>query len=908
MIHTLYLIVIQPLVTFLEFLFHFFYYEHLVMGLVTAIGAMSISVSLLCLPFYLKAEKINEEEKKLQAKMADRVECIKKNFKGDEKYFLLQTCYRQNNYHPIMSLRLSLSLLLQIPFFIAAYTFFSHLILLDGVSFCGIENLAKPDNLLSIGAFHVNLLPIIMTVVNLVAGFVYTGNLKFKDNKVLIIMSLVFLVLLYNSPAALVIYWTFNNVFSLIKNVCLRYFNEQELFLFLASLILVLHGLYSIRNYLYFNPEFFVLFFVFFIVKFKLLQKIKIPFEFIPNKLFYCGIFLLFILTGLFIPSSVISSSPTEFFIGEEKTALSIIYNSFFVFFGLFVFWGTCVYYVLQKEEKKVFAFLCSILSIIALINIFYWKLPDTPLLNDLTFSLTDIMFYLGSFKDYFWYCLILLAVFFTIYFCIKYKKSTMLYHSFSIIIFSLLVLSGNNLYKIQKTIANYKNIPQAEQPQLKLINLSKTKKNVVIIFLDRAINSFFPLIVAERPELKEQFRGFDYYPNTLCFAKFTVFGYMPMLGGYEYIPQHLDERKIDFLIKFNEAVTMLPALFSLNNYPTRIIHPVNNSWDEEDSFNKGSKGIVYNDLYKKYNIETIFPPKFIYRNMRKSAQQLKNTSQRNMLFFSIMQILPIRAKKYIYNNGKYHAIKGQREKGEVFYSSSAIQYYNELEKLSDLTEFNAKTNTFTIYNNWLTHSPSFLQYPEYKLDYKNPVKKSDLVFIHDFNEVSLKHYHVNAAALIFVGKWLDTLKKEGVYDNTRIIIVADHGYPVKNKYVDAFLNKFYLFYNPLLLVKDFNSKHELNMNHEEFMTNADTVFFATKDIIKKPKNPFSGKYLSDKEKETGFYIRETGGWEPKLYVDKDYVHDENDVFYFVKGNPKKKENWRENIKFKDMKKELNQE
>ncbi|WP_228378566.1 hypothetical protein [Treponema endosymbiont of Eucomonympha sp.] len=35
-------------------------------------------------------------------------------------------------------------------------------------------------------------------------------------------MALVFLVLLYNSPAGLVLYWTVNNVFSLAKIYCKR--------------------------------------------------------------------------------------------------------------------------------------------------------------------------------------------------------------------------------------------------------------------------------------------------------------------------------------------------------------------------------------------------------------------------------------------------------------------------------------------------------------------------------------------------------------------------------------------------------------------------------------------------------------------------------------------------------------
>ena len=96
-----------------------------------------------------------------------------------------------------MGLRSSLSLLLQIPFFLAAYTFFSNLTLLEGMQLGSISDLSQPDKLISLGKFSINLFPILMTVTNLWAGFIYAKDKRFKENKVLISISLIFLVLLY---------------------------------------------------------------------------------------------------------------------------------------------------------------------------------------------------------------------------------------------------------------------------------------------------------------------------------------------------------------------------------------------------------------------------------------------------------------------------------------------------------------------------------------------------------------------------------------------------------------------------------------------------------------------------------------------------------------------------------------
>lgn len=52
---------------------------------------------------------------------------------------------------------------------------------------------------------------------------------------------------------------------------------------------------------------------------------------------------------------------------------------------------------------------------------------------------------------------------------------------------------------------------------------------------------------------------------------------------------------------------------------------------------------------------------------------------------------------------------------------------------------------------------------------------------------------------------------------------------------------------NPLLLVKDFNSKEFTISN--EFMTNADTPTLAVDNLIRNPINPFTGRVINNDEK-----------------------------------------------------------
>ena len=116
-------------------------------------------------------------------------------------------------------MRSSFSLLLQIPFFIAAYRMLSAALVLKGTSFGPIEDLGAPDGMIRMGSIAVNLLPVLMTAINIISGTVYSKDMGLRAKLQLYITALVFLVLLYNSPSGLVLYWTLNNVFSLLKNI-----------------------------------------------------------------------------------------------------------------------------------------------------------------------------------------------------------------------------------------------------------------------------------------------------------------------------------------------------------------------------------------------------------------------------------------------------------------------------------------------------------------------------------------------------------------------------------------------------------------------------------------------------------------------------------------------------------------
>jgi hypothetical protein len=178
------------------------------------------------------------------------------------------------------------------------------------------------------------------------------------------------------------------------------------------------------------------------------------------------------------------------------------------------------------------------------------------------------------------------------------------------------------------------------------------------------------------------------------------------------------------------------------------------------------------------------------------------------------------------------------------------INSYAILDFLPDLTSFNSTEKSALLITNELTHDSVWLHGKDFK-----PSEIPASIGSSKYSTDGV--YHSNTALYFKLGDWFDFLRKNGVYDNTRIIIAADHGGEVKN----LLSNEPFLIkgesreqYNPVFLYKDFNSHGALSINND-FMTNADVPFFALNGLLENPVNPFTGNPINTQPKEEGILI-----------------------------------------------------
>ncbi len=867
----LYQVLIGPLKLFFEFIFAQAYY--LTENPAVAIVFLSLAMNFLVLPLYKRADKMQESVREQEKGLEPWVSHIRRTFSGDERTMILSAYYRQRHYKPIYALKGSMSLLLEIPFFLGAYGFLSELKLLEGVSLGVIADLSKPDALLSVFGISINLLPLIMTVINIIASAIYLKGFPLKNKIQAYATAVVFLILLYHSPSGLVFYWTLNNVFSLFKNIFGRFRKFGVILLsvvgvgcvvclvFVCPLASTGSQCFAVAISLLAQIPLIVA-----LVKRRFQRKVRIPSispaTVMDNKIFLGSCVFLTVLTGILIPTAVISDSATEFVNTENLSPLWFVVSAFLYASGTFLIWFNIFYRLATPKVRKLFSYVMWLCVVCATIDYMFFGANNGKLSPTLIYERVPIhtgMEYSVNFA-------VLLFVGGT-GLLIMNQKGMIVRTICWVLCVTVFGMSVVNTVSICSTLSDMEKNQQVQRKNGEaVIPLSTEGKNVVILMMDRAVGLLVPYILHERPDLREQLAGFTYYSNTISFSAATKLALPAVFGGYEYTPEASNQRSnIPLVQKHNEALTLLPSLFSAEGYDVTVINPTYAGYREEMDLSI-FKGIPNVNAYVvEQNLGEGLKEFEQLVSMGTEEAQLKN-----FFGYSLFKTSPLCLQSYLYKEGEYNSsyfasenVYKQNMDGLTKANGLSHDYLKNLSGLKNLRQMTqitkTDTNNFFMMCNDLTHSPMLLQLPEYKpslhvdnsaYEYESLHKSTDTGENLVFSQAKqITTYHVDMEAFLFLGDWFDYLREHHVYDNTRIILVSDHGYDfslAQYCYGTGDWEDFSM-YSPLLLVKDFGS--EVYKQDKQFMTNADVPTIAVEGLVRNPVNPATGMVVDGKAK-----------------------------------------------------------
>ncbi len=967
-------IIISPFLYFIEQVYLFAY------GLTSNHGVtiilLSFAVSLFLLPIFILIEKAKRREDIIKQKMKPLADEIKRCYKGQERYYYLKTLNKQHGYNPIKALIPVLTLLLQIPFFIAAYQFLEGYTPLEGESFLFIRDLSLPDGLLG----FVNILPIVMTLVNLLTAYFYTRNGNTAERKQMLVVAALFLVLLFNLPSGLVLYWTMNNVFSffrlfvtnpeVFKNrteektkpnrpisglkvhvasiapklkktfyivLALAFLSQLNwainnsfsgfglrvilvvvgsfaitLIALLAALAypyirsvikrvevkpIFLYSVFFFSLYFYFTNKYFYLggdnsfgfislgliacvqlvLFLYFIKVYRTISSLHFGIVGIV------GFFLLMVqLLNLFagathIPISL-SIAGVSISVESSSYAKTILPGILFALLLL-------PYYVKSNKIGRIVpnrlhtqALVLAILFIVG--NIFLWnplavystfpenfmfsgvKLLAGGLLPFLIFSSALTGGYFLIPKRYRWILLALLMailMLFTIHSIMlpidmgtlqgnDFEKSSalnlpqylfaldalaaVLLFSLSVwliknryikhVVFALIILNGlaitQSLYKGINS-GNFISNTTASKQSEHQIEFSKTNRNIVYIIPDMLQGWSMDAMIKENPAFRDKLKGFVWYPNTLSISRVTNTSMGPLLGGGIYAPDILDQ---------DSERTVNEKLSNINIELIRRVKDLNLKFTSNHVPYTSLADSCYDNFLPGWHDDwDVHLPKIGIGSMKDNDIDLLIY---NALFYSV----PLALKPAVYNEGKWFFDSMSKETGGV----TASYKHQFLRMLPHISTTNEDKGDFILVYSFVTHFP--------------------WITVNDDGTPNrdVSPYENGKWTIDQLIAWFDWMKQNDVYDNTRIIIVSDHGthwglynkdidmdIPFKN-YENSTVSLHHMFsLNPMLLVKDFGSQEQLKESWL-FMSNADAIEMALSDINSAVCLPDSARQL----------------------------------------------------------------
>ena len=445
-----------------------------------AVIILSLLNFLILYPFTKIAHELQQEEIHLQGILEKQILEIKERYSGAEQFEKIKRLYDRYSYHPIMAIRSILGLLIQLPFLLAAFYMLSRCSEIQGVSWGIIPNLSKPDGLLN----GINVLPFFMTLVSVIYAFLMPG---FDRKQIIqtVIVSGLFLILLYSAPSALLVFWTCNVFWSFLNSVLSK-------------------KLQRISNF----------------VK--------------ENELAFHIVFALALTVGLLVPSEIYIKNANQLWFSYKDIAKFFLKDiSKYLCILLFV-------YIICRHRKIKFSYLSILLGV--LLGVFLQSYVIG--LDYGTFNGREIEWekyaITGLINTLIWFfCLV------ASFFVFKYLK----FDSVRINKFVKPITFGVILIQCIVLILTLKNNPiqkdiVLENGKTNVLTIKdmytvSSKDNIIVFLLDSFDAAVFEEIIEKNPEVLDGLEGFVYYPDTASSFGYTYYSLPEILTGIMYDPRN---------------------------------------------------------------------------------------------------------------------------------------------------------------------------------------------------------------------------------------------------------------------------------------------------------------------------------------------------------------------------------
>ena len=177
-----------------------------------AIIVLTIIIKSLLWPIQNKATNQMRKMSLLSPKMTE----LREKYKDDPQKMNeeVMKLYKEYGVNPFSG---CVPLLIQIPIFFGFYAMLGSAIELRNSSFLWVQDLSQPDTVFKLWGFPVNVLPIVMAGTMIWQLVITPKSGDAMQQRIFYFMPVIFLVFCYNYASGLALYWTTQNLFSILQ-------------------------------------------------------------------------------------------------------------------------------------------------------------------------------------------------------------------------------------------------------------------------------------------------------------------------------------------------------------------------------------------------------------------------------------------------------------------------------------------------------------------------------------------------------------------------------------------------------------------------------------------------------------------------------------------------------------------